>query len=649
MSDFDVTKLNRTSDVSTGSTPQPTEVKPADNAKPTIFAGMTKLQAEEAGILDLFTKANVDGGDDISENEYNTFITNTQNVAETEETTPTATTPKTTEHTEEKHEVHEEGHEHKHQCSHDHSEDKPAIIFAGMTRAQAEEAAKTNPEILEVFNKYAENNVITGKKFGEYKKTLHTHHKLDKEAFSQLSTTEKVDHIQEQLSCHNDEQLAIEEYKDKDLTTAIQMMNDKLPEEERISVEKWNNSTPEERGKLISKIYLKNVNAALKEDSPEYQAQLERLKNGEFTEHEIEELGLNKDIKLTDEQLKKYTQNAIMRSYKATIANLIESTGDKQQDENMLALLEGFKTGMLQDEEVTTLLNTLGMHKIADKVKQRQAAKIIASQEIKSTDETANYMLADAVVQYGDEETIKTFIESNKNNPNNTELIATAITNIINTLPDGNSKKAELQAALESIQRNENTNGIGRSNILGVSTQSTHSEYPTLTTNPISRGSYPTLAEIKELSRQMYASSKEPDGEKFDPREYSDPSIAEMEKMLRKWRTKFKIRAAHLKNMSTGDAWSAMASHLSHVPPHVQGFFLKMIKQAPPQKQIAAFIDGSPELQKIMRQNQIVNNTMLYSYLSTHPAELNNAPVSIQEMYQEIKSEINKPYESQTV
>ena len=647
MSDFDVTKLNRTSDVSTSSTPQSTEVKPADNAKPTIFAGMTKLQAEEAGILDLFTKANVDGGDDISENEYNTFITNNQTVAETEETAPATTTKKTSEHTEEEHEVHEEGHEHKRQCSHDHTEDKPAIIFAGMTRAQAEEAAKTNPEILEVFNQYAKNNVITGKKFGEYKKTLHTHHKLDEEAFSQLSTTEKVDHIREQLSCHNDKQLAIEEYKGKDLTTAVQIMNDKLPEEERISVEEWNNSTPEERGKIISKIYSKNIKAALKEDSPEYQAQLERLKNGEFTEHEIEELGLNKDIELTDEQLKKYTQNAIIRSYKATIANLIESTGDKQQDENMLALLEGFKTGMLQDEELTTLLNTLGMHKIADKVMQRQAAKIIASQEIKSTDETANYMLADAVIQYGDKETIETFVANNKSNLANSELIAQAVVNVMNTLPPNDSKRAELQAVLETIPRATNAEGNHAGNNGGINRAGVPTANPgySAVSNPIQKSSFPTVAEMKELSRQMHNSHDETDIEELNPREYTDQSVMQMEKMRRK----FRIKVAQLKNMPVSEAWSEMASHLSHVPPHAQGFLLKMIKQAPPQKQISAYIDGSPELQKYMRQNQIINNTMLYSYLSTHPAELNNAPKNIQEMYQEIQAEINKPYESQTI
>lgn len=476
MVDFDSTKLNiQNPELSTTTPTDSGEVSaPKKQEKPTlkyIFEQqMTRQQvADEFGQigLDMFDKANTDEKDGISEDEYNAALnegkvdnSNSSDytvkkgdtlskiakqhnitleelvVANPEITNPNLIKigqkikiPQNTQHQQELKKKNENG-------------TVPRLLKGNMTLEQAKKLDKTVPGTLELFKKYANGaDIISDEGYLNYIKDIkaNKNNKFDEQARQQFlnsNSTLQLQILKEKVEPYIDKELISDEMSVKDL---VKKLNQKLPEKDRFSEEEFRNASNEQRGKILADAETKLLRKEMEQDSPEFKAQYERLKQGKFTKHEIQELNLVEGINLSDEQLKEYASMAILRKHITAVAATTYKAGNEKDDDAIMSLLHGFQKGMLEnkdDPDVRFILAAIGVKSLSDSNKQQEGAAVLAKMATDSAEVLNNdtsFIITESVLRHASSDVIQDFIS---NNP----AYMDTVKEVINLLPDGELK-----------------------------------------------------------------------------------------------------------------------------------------------------------------------------------------------------------------
>lgn len=682
-------------------TQQPTEngsqqvQKKSPEGKPTIFVGMTEAQAKEQGLLDQFNKANTDGDGTISDKEYASYINNQNN------TVPSSKSGKRTAqggiYTVQKGDslsliaqdfgldmmdlyetnkntigsninILEIGQQLKvtnvkistdnfntnssNKKSKTNQHHHSTKIFYGMTREQAE---KIGGETLETFNKMSKDKqIISGADFSNYKKmfikTLSAEEKKKLQSLD-LKKPEDFKFVKDKIAQHSDTAMWDKTYSNKTTKDALDILFKKhnitakdLKEAGFKSAEQVKQQ-PKEFGKFVYKKLKESYDKEVSnKQGDSYRTQYERLKKGEYTDYEKEQLGLVGN--LTEEQLDYFTKAAIKQKYIGTIVSLNVDTEKGENTEYLAAMVQAMSDNLMTDEpNVKAFVTSLGLSRLKGTEYEAETAKTIAADAkaygFYQGNEEADIIATKVILETGSEDAIQTLIT---NNSDKADFIKEVADGVVENMPDGTTKTTIQNAVKTAIETIQSQQGGSR-----TSGKNETKEAPVPEQRVISQATYNTpeaerIAKIREASNSYTSSNTtNPIQSSHNDNKYlvtNDESekLANIQKSLKR---KFN----DLKSKSIGQALSDVVEDFDNIPRDIQVKIKNYFKAMKPDRQCEAYIGGSETLRKFMDKETGMSATLLNGYFTKHPLELNKAPKEIQTKMEDYNKKIHKPYD----
>lgn len=682
-------------------TQQPTEngsqqvQKKSPEGKPTIFVGMTEAQAKEQGLLDQFNKANTDGDGTISDKEYASYINNQNN------TVPSSKSGKRTAqggiYTVQKGDslsliaqdfgldmmdlyetnkntigsninILEIGQQLKvtnvkistdnfntnssNKKSKTNQHHHSTKIFYGMTREQAE---KIGGETLETFNKMSKDKqIISGADFSNYKKmfikTLSAEEKKKLQSLD-LKKPEDFKFVKDKIAQHSDTAMWDKTYSNKTTKDALDTLFKKhnitakdLKEAGFKSAEQVKQQ-PKEFGKFVYKKLKESYDKEVSnKQGDSYRTQYERLKKGEYTDYEKEQLGLVGN--LTEEQLDYFTKAAIKQKYIGTIVSLNVDTEKGENTEYLAAMVQAMSDNLMTDEpNVKAFVTSLGLSRLKGTEYEAKTAKTIAADAkaygFYQGNEEADIIATKVILETGSEDAIQTLIT---NNSDKADFIKEVADGVVENMPDGATKTTIQNAVKTAIETIQSQQGGSR-----TSGKNETKEAPVPEQRVISQATYNTpeaerIAKIREASNSYTSSNTtNPIQSSHNDNKYlvtNDESekLANIQKSLKR---KFN----DLKSKSIGQALSDVVENFDNIPRDIQVKIKNYFKAMKPDRQCEAYIGGSETLRKFMDKETGMSATLLNGYFTKHPLELNKAPKEIQTKMEDYNKKIHKPYD----
>lgn len=682
-------------------TQQPTEngsqqvQKKSPEGKPTIFVGMTEAQAKEQGLLDQFNKANTDGDGTISDKEYASYINNQNN------TVPSSKSGKRTAqggiYTVQKGDslsliaqdfgldmmdlyetnkntigsninILEIGQQLKvtnvkistdnfntnssNKKSKTNQHHHSTKIFYGMTREQAE---KIGGETLETFNKMSKDKqIISGADFSNYKKmfikTLSAEEKKKLQSLD-LKKPEDFKFVKDKIAQHSDTAMWDKTYSNKTTKDALDILFKKhnitakdLKEAGFKSAEQVKQQ-PKEFGKFVYKKLKESYDKEVSnKQGDSYRTQYERLKKGEYTDYEKEQLGLVGN--LTEEQLDYFTKAAIKQKYIGTIVSLNVDTEKGENTEYLAAMVQAMSDNLMTDEpNVKAFVTSLGLSRLKGTEYEAETAKTIAADAkaygFYQGNEEADIIATKVILETGSEDAIQTLIT---NNSDKADFIKEVADGVVENMPDGATKTTIQNAVKTAIETIQSQQGGSR-----TSGKNETKEAPVPEQRVISQATYNTpeaerIAKIREASNSYTSSNTtNPIQSSHNDNKYlvtNDESekLANIQKSLKR---KFN----DLKSKSIGQALSDVVENFDNIPRDIQVKIKNYFKAMKPDRQCEAYIGGSETLRKFMDKETGMSATLLNGYFTKHPLELNKAPKEIQTKMEDYNKKIHKPYD----
>lgn len=682
-------------------TQQPTEngsqqvQKKSPEGKPTIFVGMTEAQAKEQGLLDQFNKANTDGDGTISDKEYASYINNQNN------TVPSSKSGKRTAqggiYTVQKGDslsliaqdfgldmmdlyetnkntigsninILEIGQQLKvtnvkistdnfntnssNKKSKTNQHHHSTKIFYGMTREQAE---KIGGETLETFNKMSKDKqIISGADFSNYKKmfikTLSAEEKKKLQSLD-LKKPEDFKFVKDKIAQHSDTAMWDKTYSNKTTKDALDTLFKKhnitakdLKEAGFESAEQVKQQ-PKEFGKFVYKKLKESYDKEVSnKQGDSYRTQYERLKKGEYTDYEKEQLGLVGN--LTEEQLDYFTKAAIKQKYIGTIVSLNVDTEKGENTEYLAAMVQAMSDNLMTDEpNVKAFVTSLGLSRLKGTEYEAKTAKTIAADAkaygFYQGNEEADIIATKVILETGSEDAIQTLIT---NNSDKADFIKEVADGVVENMPDGATKTTIQNAVKTAIETIQSQQGGSR-----TSGKNETKEAPVPEQRVISQATYNTpeaerIAKIREASNSYTSSNTtNPIQSSHNDNKYlvtNDESekLANIQKSLKR---KFN----DLKSKSIGQALSDVVENFDNIPRDIQVKIKNYFKAMKPDRQCEAYIGGSETLRKFMDKETGMSATLLNGYFTKHPLELNKAPKEIQSKMEDYNKKIHKPYD----
>lgn len=655
---------------------------PQKVGKPTIFmAGLTRTEAESCGLMDLFTTYNKDGDDEISDSEFEQYtldqqkkitsssgkrvaqggvytvqkgdslsliandfgidvntlyknnkdiIGNNKNILQIGQqlkidgaTIAVSKKP--------------QGNK---TAGSNTTANNAAQIFATMTREQAESAGGTALETFEAFS--SDGKTISSADFKNYQKVLKSKN-LSVERQQELASmpkTKRIEYLRKKLNESADFSSIKDHFKGLRGEEALEFfgVNKQILEENGFDAETIKKD-PKKFGKFIGKHIKEKADTEVQNtNSEEYQRIYQRLKSGDFTEFEIKQLGLAKGTKLSDDQLKIYTEKAIRGKYQAAFMAMISDTNLEGHEEFLESFLQGIKEGAVGDDnELKGLSTTMVLTKAIGTKSAASMAEAVAKDTkaygiYESSQETA-VLATRAIIDTGSPETVQTLIEQN---PNQVDIIQNVVNAVIAEMPDGAEKTALINAVNRGIANIEASNSNGGNSSSAVTSNNNRTSY---TSNPI------TAADpvITRTQGKTYYSDLQSDWPQTATNELKSSTNAIMIEMKEPEQTRYLKQK--IQGMPKEKLLSLIAENYSIIPDkyksHIRNYFVQM----PPNVKYDMYLRGSDELRNFMtNEEKIVQKSEIYSYLAGHHAELVNAPKSVQDAYEEYMQENKKDF-----
>lgn len=320
-------------------------------------------------------------------------------------------------------------------------------VRIGMTK---EEAEKAGGKILDSFNKISSDGETVTK--SDYEK--HIQNKIQElgvsneqifKLFVDSSNPEKSKEIKEKyLEARYGKLDGSSEFSD------IFDVNKLLATKFGYEVNKTCDMTDEEKGEAIFTGMQKKLKEDLDFESKDsaYSKEVERLKNGQYTEFEIEHYGLNGILSAEDVQ--KYAKLAVYKSHLNDVRTISENIFSKGLDQDKSAVVKGLTTAMKNSAEFKQMLMALGIESIDDVGIQKETSDYVAEKTTDIEPSIGSIALTSTIIKNSGTEAIQEFIKNNASQVETVEAVSKAV---LQTMPES-EHKTELSNVINTTVEN---------------------------------------------------------------------------------------------------------------------------------------------------------------------------------------------------
>ena len=556
-------------------------------------------------------------------------------------------------------------------------------VHAGMTREYAESMRDTRPEIYDLFEQICPDSkdVITEQDIKNYKQK-----ELNKNGISYSSVEETLKNTTDPLKKMNIaaamtgtgessnvkyETLVDEKFKNvTNINTLLETLN--------ISQDEWNNASPEEKTKLLSNKFLKEIEADLDTTNPDskYYQELKRLEKGNYTAGE-EKSGYSIGTGITGEEAKNLAIQNIIRSYRATVTHICNQVNINDTDESKALIansLPNVLSGATNLREICEGVIVSSMQE--GSVCQKETMNNLAQKETESGEldakSSAGAYFVDGVYRYADENVIEKFVIDNQDqaeelnkigqstvesisDSDRKESIQNAIVsaliviheqnpNIIKDLDISYLKQANKFDELSTITSgtsnriSESTLGKNNSTSAQISTtgnQQNSSALANAVTNPIKNNLGFDINQLKALSKNRYPSEFVIPEQKQKEVFYSELEILYAQITSVSF-TESEINAPPLEKLST------MCSQYNEMNDDDKVTFkngLTRLKNSYPQEFCESYLHGNTTLKTFLKSEKLINDMDLFVHFDETKSDLVYADKTLTVNYNKYSSE----------
>ena len=643
------------------STTVPTQT---ENGAGIFRVGLTRTEAStDTKLNSLFTKYNTDGDDVISQNEYNTYSTDTQEVKQSDVTS---------------------------------SSGKRVAVGGVYTVQKGDTLSKIAQDFgVSVLTLYEENKSVIGNdankiQIGQqlqiFKSTKASENSDTKSSVGnddsikpseeflnlQAEAFEKIKKMAAGLGIDLSDIKSLDELKakmkslppeakeqiyntlmdkfidmsqvDKEL---VALEIDEIAEKLGISKEEWAKASPDEKGKILSEAYNKHLTVDMDENNENsaYNKELERLKTEGPTERE-KQLYKNIDFNnLSEADYKNLAKAAVLQKHQATAAAIATSKLSNGENQNYIITANAFMLSMLNDSNISNSFSLITGMTGGFSEKEVESFYNTYAKTYTHTDETDTSFEALALAQameHADEESIQTLYQ---NNEQIADRLNDAAKQVILTTND-DTRKEMLSGIVEKsseiisgASNGGNTKVDNRGNSDGGYTGS----QSLAITNPIQNSSQTNyIANLRQASmeyqEQVLTSSnaipKEYENEFKTVKEYLDfkgtgLTMAEYQK----------IKATVKSNFTS--SMNKIIGDYSNIPdkfkPRILAFFDTMDNNTCGE----LYIGANDKVRAFMDKYNYMSDEKLLTFVETHPAMINDAPKNVKMQIDQIRQQEN--------
>jgi len=641
-------KLN--TQVTDSSTPAST-TPATSQGKTTIFAGMTRAEAEQNGLTDEFNKANSDGDDKISDEEFTKYSTPQDNSSV--KSTSGKRTAEGGIYTIQKGDT-------LSKIAQDFGLSLSALYEANVdvigkslnATIYPGQKLKISGVATNETNKTDGTSQVNGKvqisaddraQVIQIMKAFGIDATSDKakellQKFNSLPQEKKQSMISELLNQYVDFSKANSDYKGKSLDEIANMIE--------ISNDEWNNADWKKKGTLLAEAMNKKYQADIDEtnENSKYNQELQRLKTQGLTDKERELFGSRFDLNnLSENDYKEIAKLCVAQNYAATVLKVAGDNIKDGKEEAFFITAKSYMEALFKDNNTINLVMAMGnAHQLSAEYLTELANKYSEVYKADAnTDKSIETLALGTAMENADEEHLNILYQNNADLEDKLNEIAqyvientddetrkAMLTNIVNNSSDIVSGKT-------TTSTGNNTRTGGRSAEYSVNVTN---PYQQIEIDPIKR-----VSNIRAASQELYTNLNESNSTNPISETKSKYSPYEQVK-FDKLQQEIKLKGAQLKNMSLGDALSTLIDYYNTPEAeHFRDRINNFIHQKGTEQLCQAFIDGSEDLQKFLKKENLVNNQLLDGYFRKHPQELNRAPDNIQTALEEYREKQKEP------
>lgn len=428
------------------------------------------------------------------------------------------------------------------------------------------------------------------------------------------------------------------DFVNKDFDEIVEMLD--------VDKEKWANANTAEKGSLIAEAMNKRFIADLdaNNENSSYNKALQRLKTEGPTEKERELYGSKFDFdNLSEEDYKNLAKLSVAQSYVATVVTVAHDKFKNNEDQDFSVAAQAFMRSLAKSEvgggnDIENLLVFLGgTRKITnDDIK----SLLDTYAEVHVSDGSEDSLLQKAafhvVLDNVDEEHIKMLYQ---NNADQIEVLnEVAKTVAANTTDE--SRRTMLNNIVENSASIVQGNNSGSQN-----TSANRSVVGQPVSNPIQQNVAQTnyISDLRQASQAYQAQIT--DDKNAIPQEYSSTF-----KTMQEYRdfkgtgmtmAEYQRAKSALKNNFTS-VMNTMIENYANIPdkfkPRILSFFDSMDNNTSGE----LYLGANDKVRAFMDKYNYMTNEKLLTYVENHPAEVNEAPRTVQKMIEDLQAQENK-------
>ena len=648
ISDQNTEILRQPEGQNTPSATTPTPAKSENNAG--IFrVGLTSAQAQAEGLSSLFTKYNADGNDEISQSEFDTYTTETSNQQQQDIT----------------------------------SNSGKRVAVGGIYTVQSGDSLSKIAKdfgipLLDLYNanvdvigKSVNSTIHPGQQL-KISKTQNTQSDVQTQT-NQTSNVDKKEKIAKMLKAFGidvtdeDTQKLFAQFRDLPKDKQHEIMHrvigqyvdfekvdhrfdnkniDEISQMLGIDKQEWESANTSQKGEILANAMNQRFRADLdsENENSAYNKALNRLKEGGATEKEREMYGSKFDFdNLSDEDCQKLAKLSVAQGYVSTVIKLAHDQFDQNNDKDFSVLAQSYMRSIFKSKvdggnNIENLLVFLGGTR---KITNEDIKSLLETySEVHVSDGTEDSLLQKAafhaVMENVDEEHIRMLYQNNANEIDVLNEVAKTVA--ANTTDE--TRKAMLNNIVENSAEIVQGSQSGSQNSSGAQgANRSYSSQPV--SNPIQNAAQISYVSDLRAASQEYQSQRREDNnpipEQFRAHfttinEYRDFKGTGMT-MAEYQRAKSAIKSNFTSAMNT------LVENYANIPdkfkPRILAFFDSMDNNTSGE----LYLGANDKVRQFMNKYNYMNSQKLLQYVQNHPAELNEAPRTVQQMIRELQEE----------
>lgn len=617
--------------------------------------GLTSAQAQSEGLSSLFTKYNTDGDDEISQDEFDAYTKETSNEQQQDIT----------------------------------SKSGKRKAIGGVYTVQAGDTLSkiANDFGITLVELYETNKTAIGKDINKINVGLklkvnlsnvehdenhehednadidgdnHHSHGCSKEHDAAIENfikilnsagikvdSKKMDAIKEQMKALPKEK--VDEFVQSLLGRYIDMSKadptlfnglDNLLEKAGMNIQDFKKADPLDRGHLLAKALNANLDIDLDKENLDsrYNKTLQRLKESGLTESEKKYFKNFDFNNLSDKDYEQIATAIVTQTYQATVITTIHQKLQGNENDSAKLFMHGFMESYLSDANLNNnlmiIVNSIGSMSEED-LKEITNTYLKYTKSGENTNADDETLALEFAMQYGDKESIETFLQNNQHLQEKVANIASYVAE--NTTDE--SRKAMLNDIVEnsaSIAQGNNSSQVKQSS---TGTQGSSASVSSgLVSNPIQN-----QTQINYINNLKQAS------ENFHSRNDNSVIPENLQSAFKTVNEYLEFKGSGMTMAEYQRVKSALKNKFISSMNDIIAFLVKTPELKPEifvlfdtmdnNKSGELYLNGSEEVRAFMNKYNYMNNEKLLQYVERHPADVKDAPKTVQLMIKELQEE----------